>query len=206
MQKKLDTRRTQQERRDEAETRLLVAAMELIAEQGIVKTSLAQIGERAGYSRGLVNYHFRTKDALIERLVEHCQQYYRAEISDISADNGLERLLEASEAYIRLYQTPGKLKPTLLVLWGAALPRTADRDAIIVLEKRIREFAAENIKLGQQDGSIARTVDAKAFAFALVGLLRGVAAEYVLNPDAIGAKRLREEVRSFIRAYLGNTT
>ena len=49
---KTQPRRTQEERRKQAEEALMNAAIELIAEQGVQQTSFAQIGERAGYSRG----------------------------------------------------------------------------------------------------------------------------------------------------------
>ena len=48
-------RRTQAERRSEAKDGLLGAAAELFAEQGVAETSLAQIGERAGYSLSLIH-------------------------------------------------------------------------------------------------------------------------------------------------------
>jgi AcrR family transcriptional regulator len=54
-------RRTQAERRAAARDRLLQAAAELIAECGLPAVTLAQVGERAGYSRGIANHHFGTK-------------------------------------------------------------------------------------------------------------------------------------------------
>jgi AcrR family transcriptional regulator len=51
-------RRTQEERRVEAERRLLRAAAELVGEIGPARLTLANVGERAGYSRGLATHHF----------------------------------------------------------------------------------------------------------------------------------------------------
>ena len=72
-------------RKRDAEAALLKAAEVLIAQQGITATSLAQIGERAGYSRGLVNHHFGNKDALIERLAEHAQGWFTRRTAEIKA-------------------------------------------------------------------------------------------------------------------------
>src|SRR2546421_53515 len=60
-------RRTQQQRRDQAETALLNAAAELAVEHGVRSLTLARVGERAGYSRGIVTHHFGSKQALLER-------------------------------------------------------------------------------------------------------------------------------------------
>lgn len=58
-------RRTQQERRDQASAALLEAAAELVVEEGVRAVTLARVGERAGYSRGLVTHHFGGKQALL---------------------------------------------------------------------------------------------------------------------------------------------
>ncbi|HXY28870.1 MAG TPA: helix-turn-helix domain-containing protein, partial [Acidimicrobiales bacterium] len=60
-------RQSQAERRSRSEDALLDAAAELIAERGIQGASLANIGSRAGLSRGLPNHHFGSKDALVSR-------------------------------------------------------------------------------------------------------------------------------------------
>src|SRR5947209_1778026 len=66
-------RRTQQQRRDQAEAALLNAAAELIVEDGVHSLTLARVGERAGYSRGLVTHYFGSKQALLQRLAHATQ-------------------------------------------------------------------------------------------------------------------------------------
>ena len=46
------------------------AAVETIAARGFAKSSLAQIAERAGISKGVITYHFAGKAELNERHVE----------------------------------------------------------------------------------------------------------------------------------------
>jgi hypothetical protein len=50
-------RRTQEQRRGDAEKALLDSATRLFALYGLEQTSLGEIGEKAGYSRGLANHH-----------------------------------------------------------------------------------------------------------------------------------------------------
>ena len=54
--------------------RLLEAAEELFAKQGIRTTSLKAITEFAEVNIAAVNYHFRTKDALVRAVFEHSFQ------------------------------------------------------------------------------------------------------------------------------------
>src|ERR1700730_15554913 len=50
--------------------KMLQAAGDLIVEVGYHKMTLAAIGERAGYSRGLATMRFGSKKGLLQRLVE----------------------------------------------------------------------------------------------------------------------------------------
>jgi AcrR family transcriptional regulator len=55
----------QQERALLSTRRLLVATQELLAENGLEKTTLAEVGRRAGYSHGLVTRRFGSKENLL---------------------------------------------------------------------------------------------------------------------------------------------
>src|ERR1700722_3737244 len=61
-------RRTQRERSEQSASRLLEAAIELIAEKGFERTTVAEIGERAGYSRSMVRARYGSKEALLESI------------------------------------------------------------------------------------------------------------------------------------------
>ena len=69
--------RTQEFRRAEAERRLIAAAAEMVGEVGPSNVTLANVGERAGYSRGLATHHFGSKGALMQRLVEAVTHQFR---------------------------------------------------------------------------------------------------------------------------------
>src|SRR5258705_9621681 len=88
-------RRPQAERRAQSERRLLDAATRLIADQGFSKTTLAQIGAKAGYSRGLVNERFGSKAELVQVLADEFQTYFaHDQLEPALADkHGLEALL-----------------------------------------------------------------------------------------------------------------
>src|SRR5258708_32621479 len=64
----LPNKRAQQA--SETRARLVAAAAELFAQRGYSATSVAAIGEAAGVSRGLVNFHFQTKEKLLHAVIE----------------------------------------------------------------------------------------------------------------------------------------
>jgi AcrR family transcriptional regulator len=96
-------------RRNEAEQRLLDAAAELIGEIGPAAVTLANIGERAGYSRGLVTHHFGSKGAMMQRLVDNVTDEFNLAIfverPKGSAADELQALMDT------YFQTLRELKP-----------------------------------------------------------------------------------------------
>lgn len=51
--------------------KIMDAAFWLIAHQGYESTSIAQIAKRAGISKGLLYNYFLSKEALLEKLIQH---------------------------------------------------------------------------------------------------------------------------------------
>ncbi|MCC5709552.1 TetR family transcriptional regulator, partial [Klebsiella pneumoniae] len=49
---------------------IIEAAIEPLAASGYADASLARIAQRVGISKGVISYHFRGKDELIQQVVE----------------------------------------------------------------------------------------------------------------------------------------
>jgi AcrR family transcriptional regulator len=83
-------RRTQAERSASTRTRLLDATLECLIEQGVPRTTTAEVESRAGVSRGARLHHFPTKAALLSAAVEHLYERigarYDEEITRVGAD------------------------------------------------------------------------------------------------------------------------
>src|SRR5258708_3482259 len=63
--------RTHAQRRDEAERRLLAAAVAIVSDRGIEGTTLADVGVAAGYSRGLPAHYFGRKSDLVAAVASY---------------------------------------------------------------------------------------------------------------------------------------
>lgn len=70
------SRRTQAERRAAAIERMLDAAITLISETGYRGTTLAEIGHRAGYSRGLAHHYFGSKLGLMRAVAKELDRRF----------------------------------------------------------------------------------------------------------------------------------
>lgn len=56
--------------------KILVAACQLIARDGVSKLTLDMVAQEAGVSKGGLLYHFKSKDALITGMVHHMLDFY----------------------------------------------------------------------------------------------------------------------------------
>jgi len=89
---------------EESKARILDAAAALFARNGFDRTSLADVGEAAGVSRGLPTYFFGTKEqlyaAVTERMREHVQELVRTAVSDSQSRTIDEVLKRSVSAFI----------------------------------------------------------------------------------------------------------
>ncbi|MBB3064115.1 MULTISPECIES: TetR family transcriptional regulator C-terminal domain-containing protein [Limibacillus] len=64
------------ERKEATRQQLIAATIDCIAASGFAETTLSKVSERAKVSRGLVNFHFESKDQLLIETLRHLTQEY----------------------------------------------------------------------------------------------------------------------------------
>lgn len=66
---------------------ILDAASKVVSDKGIFNLTLEAVAEQAGISKGGLLYHFPSKEALVQGMVEHLANNYQEKISDkVGAD------------------------------------------------------------------------------------------------------------------------
>ncbi len=186
---------TQAERRARAEQALLEAAAELIATHGMSKASLAAICKRAGYSHGLANYHFGSKQGLIDALADRCQECFVAGLHNdggVRTRTGLESLLAIADAYVDAFACPTPMTRCFALMWGASFVEDAEVD-FARFDRRFRAGIGDLVKLGQRDGSVRQPVDPEAFAGLMLALLRGIGAQMLTSLGDVSPTRIKRE-------------
>jgi AcrR family transcriptional regulator len=200
-------RRSQEQRRTEAEGRLLEAAAELIGKVGPSRVTLAAIGERAGYSRGLVNHHFGSKAVLMQRLVEVAAAEF-ADAVRTATDPGapIDELLGLVRAFTGMVANLAPIHRAFLVLWADALATSPEiAPTMIESDRAFRDAIAEVVRRGRAGGEFSRTVDPAGFAAVLLGMLRGVALQSILD-TSVDVAASRAEIERLLRAALTSST
>src|SRR3954454_4311951 len=104
--------RTQRERAALSDARMTDAAVALICERGAAATTLKDVGMRAGYSRGLANYRFGSKQGLWAVLVRTIGEEWREQLAAaVAGATGLATLHAAVDAHARfLVDSPDRIR------------------------------------------------------------------------------------------------
>lgn len=176
-------RRTQAERKSEAERALINAAADIICERGELQFSLAEVGARAGYSRGLVNHHFGNKDALVARLSEQLLSDFARSVHIDETLCGFDGLTALMDAMLDRANTAKRDLRSRLVIWTAGLSSPTVRPIAAEADRIVRAACAKWVRKGLQDGSITEPVDEAAFAITLLGMYRGVCLQLLIAPE-----------------------
>lgn len=178
-------RRTQKERTALSEQRMFEAAVGLLVERGIKGTTLARIGERAGYSRGLVTHRFGSKAGLLayvhDTVAEAWLEHVGETVGDATGVVALERVVDA--VYTFIVDEPEELRAMYLLRYASIDP-SADYRANVAKVNRahVRELQSW-VEQGQQAGEVDPSVDARLAAELFASLVDGLLYRWLVTPD-----------------------
>ncbi|WP_217246771.1 TetR/AcrR family transcriptional regulator [Streptomyces sp. AC602_WCS936] len=180
---------------------VLTAAMEMIAERGLEKLTMAALGREVGMSSGHLLYYFHSKDELLLRTLEWSEGRLGAERGRLLTRAGTAR--ERLDAYVDLYVPEGHRDPhwTLwLEVWNrsqsAAVESDArDRQAAIegAWHRDLVALLAEGVSRGE-----FRPVDPDRFASRLRALLDGFAIHVAIGLRGTDRTQVLGHVREFL--------
>ena len=193
-----------QDRSHESTRRLLDAAAELVAEGGAGRATLAAIGARAGYSRGLVSTRFGSKENLLWALVQRSTDEWFSELrAPASSGSGLERLL----ALIELIAAHAEREPQALrVLERLIFEASGDpalRERFVASQRLMERDVASLVRRGIGDGSIRPGVDPRVEAALLVAALRGITYQWFLYPEEVELVGLHRALAARLEERIG---
>lgn len=175
----------QQERTARSTNALLQAASELIVEGGFDSLTFAAIGERAGYSRGLVTARFGNKDGLIEALIERIVTTWSHKnvLPQTKGQPGRQRVVRLLEAIrAQAERDPAGLRVLYALMFEAGGDQDL-RERFARFHESMRADFEAAVRVGKRDGTVGPDINARREAVFLVAALRGIAYQWQLDPD-----------------------
>jgi len=136
-------RRTQEERTALSDRLLVGAAIALLIERGIGGTTLIAIGERAGYSRGLVTHRFGSKAGLLahvhDTVASHWIERVQSRVGGAVGVEALQRVVDALYEFIA--EAPDEIRAMYLLRYASIDPAAEYRANVAKFHKAQRRDA-----------------------------------------------------------------
>jgi len=191
-------RKTQAERREKSEQALLVAAAEILIEQGYHAATFDRISERAGYSSSLVTSRFGSRDGLFRAIIEflriRLESYVGAALTGTLS--GKEQLTNYSTAFLAHMEEDPLAKAYYVLLAAAVANRLPQKDYFLEQHRSIATLFTSVIEQGQNDGSISPNINPSLTAIGVGCLQLGIATQLLID-DELSLRDLRSVLHRY---------
>jgi AcrR family transcriptional regulator len=159
-------------------------AIQAIGKGGYAAMTLAEVGELAGYSRGLATHHFGSKAGLLTAILDRVLDKNASEFRKATeGKKGLTRLAAIVDCTLyRCIQTPDEARAYLML----ALEPTV-REQTAALREEAEAATSEALALGE----LSARLDPAEVASVTLSMARGYAYEWAADPstDLTAARR-----------------
>jgi AcrR family transcriptional regulator len=188
-----------------ARDRILTAAVDRIASDGIDGVRIARIAMDAGVSTSLVHYHFETREALLAEALEHSYEL-AGDVRIAEADGeGRTHRRRLAAMIDQCLPFPGLLERDFILwveLWLRAARHPELRPTAARLYARMRGWFREEIEAGIAAGEFADR-DSGEIADRILALLDGFGVRALVGDPTVTLEEARKDVWMAIAPDLG---
>ncbi|MGX7829573.1 TetR/AcrR family transcriptional regulator [Actinokineospora sp. 24-640] len=178
---------SRQESRDRTREKLLRAAAELFGERGLNGTSVEQIVERAGFTRGAFYGNFEDKHELVLALLEQRTERELGELSALGREAG--SFAGMAERFREWHRDRDRHLPEWLALrtelWLYAMRHPEILPLLAQRESRVRAAIAAALARDMAGSGATPPAPVELLALVVHALEDGLAIQRVLSPGAI---------------------
>ncbi|MGB2288067.1 MAG: TetR/AcrR family transcriptional regulator [Porticoccaceae bacterium] len=185
-------RLTQIERKEISDSKMLEVAIDLIVERGAEQTTLKDVGEKAGYSRGLAGYRFGNKAGLFDFVLRSVGDEWLAELTAVTRGKcGYEAIAAALDAHIKFCEEAPRHVEAFYRLWFESLtPDSQLKPVIAGIHERRRADVIGWIEQGIATNTVPKSVPAQLIADQFSASVIGIVYHWVSDPTKL------DEIRS----------
>ena len=183
---------------------MLDAAMDLLLERGIEKTTLAAIGERAGYSRGLAGYRFGSKAGLFDEVCKDISRRWLDYLTlHVGSQTGIDAMCTALDTFFAFISEFPRDAQVLQILYGGAASPTAEyRETSVSIHQRQLDDVADWVRAGVRDQSIRDDIDPASVAAQYIAYISGMTYLWLINPRSVDFRKANEDMKTHLRRSL----
>lgn len=186
--------------RERRRGQIVDAARAIVARGGLDALTFSALEQELGFTRGVVTWHFRNKDEVVDALLEDAIGRLDAvATAAIRAEATFpERVRAVVREMVRGWLA-GDAGTVLVSQWGRADPRAADVNA--ALYRRYRAWSADLVRAGVAKGAFRTDVEPDAVGAVLVALVLGIVLQARWDP-AVDVEAVVEAAQDAAEAWL----
>lgn len=189
---------------DSTESRIVLATVACIASRGVAATSTHEIAKQAKLNQGNIHYYFRSKDALMRRVLEllyensfhNIKALHDKHVSprvrlEMIIDLGFDLITRRRDEFV-----------TLIACWSHAVVSGSEWQS--QYKRTFEGFQSAVVRLireGEQSGEFARGAS-KTLPILLVSMVQGIGLQLAIASDDIDANQVKSAAKRAVRAIL----
>ena len=182
--------------------KLITATINSIAKRGFAETTLARVSEGAGLSRGIVNFHFRSKDALFLETLKFLSREYQeswARAFDGAGPSAAEKL----EAVLMADFEPPAVNLNRIAAWfafyGEAKSRPNYMKACSEIDRTTFDTVVELCRTIIDEGGYPN-LDQNSVADGLGSMVEGLWLDFLISPHDSSPAASKRTINTYLRA------
>lgn len=178
---------------------LIDATMRTIARRGFARTTMAHVAKTAGLSQGIVNFYFKTKEALLYETLVHLAQEYET-IMRQAIDRAGQDPVAALDAMIDTDVGPSACTPTKTAVWLAFWAESRGRPKYRQL---CRKLGGEYFLLVQQictrlaERGGYHNLDVETISRSFNAMVNGLWVDFASDPKSFDREQARHACRTY---------
>jgi AcrR family transcriptional regulator len=180
----LPRRRTQEQRIAQSDRRMIQAAVESLVKLGVAGTTLAIIGARSGYSRGLVTHRFGSKAGLLAHLHDEVAARWigrmRTAVGDAQGIDAMRCVIDALCGFI--IESPDELRAMYLLRYASIDPAAEYRANVSKVHRAQCRDVRRWLEAGQALGTVSKSIEAEFTAELFCATVDGILYRWLVNP------------------------
>lgn len=194
---KQSPRRSHPERVELSDRLMFEAAEALILELGTAKTTLKEVGERAGYSRGLAHSRFGNRETLFLKLADRCRHMWLEELQKAAGySTGLAAFLTRLDAIVNYASRYPDKARVMYILWFESVGSpTAMKSSLAQFHQQARDDIRDLIVAAKSEGEVADDVDPEHFALHFTATVFGLCYQWLVNPEALDIPQMMAGIK-----------
>ena len=162
---------------EQTKQQIIEAATQLFARKGFYGTSISDLAQAVGLTKGALYYHFADKDALFLAVVESVKNTWGEVVAEVvvSSQDSLTQIEILFKKHAELLSKNDLMCFVMSNLMNEMDSINPKYSSVIedVYEELIF-FTEKLIIAGQSNGEIRKDIDSRLFSLNIVGILKGI--------------------------------